>query len=100
MVLKETNCNEIEEIIRLMKPKLACGYDGITAKLIKAIAPFIASPLAYICYRSLSTGIFPSRLKYSEITTPIHKRGDKTNMSNYRPISFLSHLYINGSFFT
>jgi hypothetical protein len=46
MVLKETNCNEIEDIIRLIKPKLACGYDGITAKLIKASAPFISSPLA------------------------------------------------------
>jgi hypothetical protein len=31
-----------------MKPKLASGYDGITAKLIKASAPFISSPLAYI----------------------------------------------------
>jgi hypothetical protein len=46
IVLKETTCNEIEEIIRLIKPKLASGYDGITAKLIKASAPFISSPLA------------------------------------------------------
>lgn len=48
MELKETNHNEIEEIIRLMKHKLARGYDGITAKLIEASAPFISSPLAYI----------------------------------------------------
>jgi hypothetical protein len=71
-----------------MKPKAAHGYDGITASLIKASAPFISSPLAYICNKSLSTGIFPSRLKYSEITT-IHKKGDKTDMLNYRPISLL-----------
>jgi hypothetical protein len=49
MVLKETNRNETEEIIRLMEPNLACGYDGITAKVIKVSAPFISSPLAYIC---------------------------------------------------
>jgi hypothetical protein len=52
-ILKETNRNEIEEIIRLMKPKLACGYDGITAKLIKVSAPFTLSPyyalLPYPC---------------------------------------------------
>jgi hypothetical protein len=73
MVLQETSRYEIEEIIRLMKTKLACGYDGITTKLIKASAPFISSPFAYLCNKSLSTGIFPSHLKYFEIT-PIYKK--------------------------
>jgi potassium voltage-gated channel Eag-related subfamily H protein 8 len=36
----------------------------------------------------LSTGVFPSRLKYS-IVTPIYKKGDKNNVSNVRPISLL-----------
>jgi hypothetical protein len=34
LILKKMNCNEIEEIIRLMKPNAAHGYDGITANLI------------------------------------------------------------------
>ena len=36
----------------------------------------------------LATGSFPDRLKYSEIK-PIYKKGDKTQISNYRPISIL-----------
>jgi hypothetical protein len=88
LVLKKTNSKEIEEIMRYIKPKSACGYDGITIKLKKASAPFTSSPLAYIFNKSLSTGIFPSHLKYSEII-PIHKEGDKSDMSNYRPISLL-----------
>ena len=34
----------------------------------------------------LSSGIFPTRLKFSEVK-PIFKRGDKNDISNYRPVS-------------
>jgi hypothetical protein len=33
-------------------------------------------------------GVFPTALKHS-IITPLHKRGDKNNVTNYRPISLL-----------
>jgi len=31
----------------------------------------------------LSTGTFPDGVKYSEVK-PLHKKGDKTEVSNYR----------------
>jgi hypothetical protein len=37
---------------------------------------------------SLASGIFPSSLKFSMVK-PIFKKGNKTSMSNYRPISLL-----------
>jgi hypothetical protein len=36
----------------------------------------------------MTTGIFPTRLKYSQIV-PIYKNGDKHELTNYRPISLL-----------
>jgi hypothetical protein len=45
-------------------------------------------PSTYICNRVISTGIFPDRLKYSEVK-PRYKKGDKSSTSNYRPISLL-----------
>ena len=38
---------------------------------------------------SFEQGIFPSSLKLSKVV-PIHKKGDKSILSNYRPIFILS----------
>jgi hypothetical protein len=37
-------------------------------------APFIISPLTYICNAVLSTGVFPARLKYAIVETNFKKR--------------------------
>ena len=42
----------------------------------------------HIIYDSFHTGNFPSSLKIAKVT-PIHKSGDKNQLSNFRPISIL-----------
>jgi hypothetical protein len=37
----------------------------------------------------LSQGVFPDRLKYATVI-PLHKKGDRGNVSNYRPVSLLT----------
>ena len=88
IILKNVTTHEIEKIIKGLNNKNSSGYDEITVKILKASSPFIISPLTYICNRMLATGTFPDRLKYSEIK-PIYKKGNKTHISNYRPISLL-----------
>jgi hypothetical protein len=39
----------------------------------------------------LFEGVFPERLKYA-IIVPIHKKGDKNMVFNYRPISILTSI--------
>lgn len=66
-------------------------YNEISTKILKASSQFIISPLTYICNQALSalsTVIFPSHLKYS-VVKPLFKRGNKNDMSNYRPIALL-----------
>ncbi|MBS0018901.1 MAG: reverse transcriptase family protein [Candidatus Sulcia muelleri] len=65
------------------------GWDGVTSEVLKKCAYLIAFPLVHIINRSFSEGIFPENLKLSVIR-PIHKKGQKTEISNYRPISLLS----------
>jgi hypothetical protein len=74
--------------VTLLKSKKSCGYNEIMIQILKIISPFIVSPLTYIHNRMLSTGTFPDRLKFSEIK-PIYKKGDKTLITNYRPMSLL-----------
>jgi len=75
MKLKYTKPKEIEKIIKSVKSRNSHGYDGIPMKILKVSTPFITSLLTYICKKSLSSGIFHSRLKFSEIN-PLHKKGD------------------------
>ena len=51
-------------------------------------APFVSSSLAHICKLSLNNSKFPDDWKKAKVT-PIFKSGDKSNVSNYRPISVL-----------
>jgi hypothetical protein len=86
--LKHTTTGEIKEIIRNLKVKNSYGYDEISTKILKASAPYIVYPLSRIGNRILSAGIFPNRLKFSEIK-PVYKKGNRTNFANYRSISLL-----------
>ena len=89
LVFKSFSTGEIISIIKSLKTKNSFGYDEISTELIKISASYICSPLTYIWNKSISTGIFPERLKYS-IIKPLHKKGDKTDPTNYRPISMLT----------
>lgn len=81
--------DDITKIINNLKTKNSSGLDQIPITLIKKCCHSIKSPLTYIFNICLSEGTFPDRLKWAKIL-PIHKKGDATNMNNYRPIAILS----------
>jgi hypothetical protein len=72
MKFKNTSTKEIEKIINSFKSNNSHGYDKICTKILKVSAPFISSPLNYICNKSILSGTFPTRLKYS-IVKPMYK---------------------------
>jgi hypothetical protein len=80
---------EIENIIKTLKPKTSYGYNEISTKLLKITVLFISSPINYICNKVITKSIFPDRLNYS-IIKPLYKKGNKNDVSNYRPISLLT----------
>jgi hypothetical protein len=90
LVIKTFSTKEITSIIKSLKSKNSHGYDEISTKLLKISATYIWAPLTYICNKSILSGIFSDRLKLS-IIKPIHKKEDRVNPKNYRPISLLTY---------
>ena len=67
----------------------AVGPDGIHPIFLKIRAPIISPSLTLIFNKSLKTGIFTDAWKLAFVT-PVYKKGNKEDPSNYRPISLLS----------
>jgi Notch-like protein len=89
IIFKYITTKEIEKVISSLHSKNSSGYDEISMKILKISAPYISSPLCYIFNKAVLAGKLPLHMKYS-VVTPIHKKGDKKNCANYRPISLLT----------
>ena len=82
------NESDVLTTINKLKNKNSSGIDEISNKLLKAIGTELSKPLTIIVNQCLLTGIFPSLLKIAKVK-PLFKRGDVSQLNNYRPISLL-----------
>lgn len=78
---------EIELIINAMKGKTG-DINSLSSKIIKLLSPLISPILVTLINKSLESGVFPGILKVAKVV-PLPKGGDKSQISNYRPISIL-----------
>ena len=92
-LLKFENISEhtIVDIISEMESKASMDAMGVNMKTLKLIKYQISKPLSHIFNLSVTTGVFPAKLKISK-TIPIFKAGDRSSCDNYRPISLLSSI--------
>ena len=82
---------EVRKILVSLNISKANGPDNISNRLLKKTADSIAKPLAKLFNKSLSLGKFPTLWKDANVT-PVFKKNDKQNKTNYRPISLLPNL--------
>jgi hypothetical protein len=102
LVSSVEKCNEIfnfrhvnsQDIIKMFKEiniKKTEDLWGISTSVIKAIIYEIAPHMAFIFNKCVDDGAFPDLMKCSKLI-PLFKSGDKSNPSNFRPISILPAL--------
>ena len=80
--------DDIAKIIQNLDSGKALGHDNISIRMLKVCGSAIYEPLAIIFKQSVDTSIFSSEWKKGNIV-PIHKKGDKQTLNNYRPVSLL-----------
>ena len=89
--LRPTTEGGVESQLKTLKNNKATGPYSIPTKLLKLFPKLISRPLSMLINLSFSVGKFPTILKLGQIL-PFHKRDDKSNCNNYRPISLISNL--------
>ena len=81
---------EVKNILINSKPKLSAGFDEIPLKLLKSSPHNIIMALSHIQPFSFYGKVI-SDFKIAKII-PLYKKGDASDINNYRPISLLSNI--------
>ena len=80
---------DVLDIIKSINVNKATGPDGVSPTMLREAGLSIVKPLTKLINLSLRTAIFPDSWKLAHVL-PLHKKNDKSEINNYRPISLLS----------
>ena len=78
----------IEKFLSNLAPGKATGWDLLPSKLLKLGCRPLAPSVCNLINMSITLCSFPESLKRAEIS-PIYKKGNVMEISNYRPVSVL-----------
>ena len=87
----ETTLETVFKELLKLNNSTSCPTESIPTKIIKENIDIITHKIHTDFNHSIGSGIFPSNLKWADVI-PAHKKEDRTDKSNYRPISILTNI--------
>ena len=81
--------SRIKSILSALNVNKAQGPDGINGAVLKHCSDSLVYPLSKMFNLVYNVGCIPSEWKTSNVV-PVHKKDDKSDIENYRPISLIS----------
>ena len=79
---------DVRDAFAKVKTTKSFGIDNISSYFLKLALPYIVNSLTFLFNATFETSQFPDSWKVARIT-PIFKDGDRTDKSDYRPMSVL-----------
>ena len=73
-------------ILKNLNPNKAKGPDKIHGLVLKNCAKSVSKPLSLLFKKTYDCGTIPEEWK-TALIVPVHKKGSKSDVKNYRPIS-------------
>ena len=83
-----TDFEQVLNLCKEIKATKSSGYKDISTKVFKDAFVVLIPQLVYVFNQSFQSGVFPDSWKQATII-PLYKGGNKTDVSNYRPVSLL-----------
>ena len=85
----EISEDQTSKLLQISSAKKAVGCDSIPMKLLKENSHTFSPILTFMINLIIKTSYFPDCQKIARVR-PLHKKGDKSELNNYRPISILT----------
>lgn len=89
---EEFTLDDLERGIHSMKNGKSTGNDNVPIELLKVSDADFRQKILEIFNQILESEEIPSQWTFTKIIL-IHKKGDITDINNYRPISLVDHMY-------
>ena len=86
--LRHISPDDVTKAVRTISSPATSVTDKLSLHLLKLSLPAVAIPLANIFNMSIDTACFPSSWKLGQVV-PVHKKGNRVDYANYRPITLL-----------
>lgn len=87
--MKPVKPSEIENLVLKRDKKSSTDFHELNFSFVQNIILSISSILSLLYNKCIDNYVYPDILKSSKVIV-LYKKGDKTNCSNYRPISLIS----------
>jgi hypothetical protein len=88
LFLSPASQEEVSEAIDSLSNSTARDLFGLSNSLLKLLKPALLLPLEILLNVCFQRGKFPDQLKLTKVI-PVYKKGNKNELSNYRPISII-----------